>query len=201
MVPSFVCLLNVPKLSNVFVSQKPQLTYRDISKAWTFDNSAFTTFDTKDMTTASFFAHCENYSAIKPHSYVYYSRPITDFPLEVQADIGNLSVFDVTTYKGREVEAHVWLGMVNVTSNLHYDASYNFYVQLYGHKRFVLYPPAATKHLYLYPMMHHSFRQSQIDMARLNFGKFPKARYLVRTSKRRGPLIHTSSIYRQKVMK
>ena len=50
-----------------------------------------------------------------------------------------------------------------------------------------MFPPEATRSLYLFPMMHHSFRQSQItDITTTNNNddykiKFPKLSQLVHT--------------------
>ena len=38
------------------------------------------------------------------------------------------------------VEANAWAGVPGVSSPLHYDAAHNTYLQLTGHKRFLLVP-------------------------------------------------------------
>ncbi len=43
------------------------------------------------------------------------------------------------------------MGGAEVTAAAHYDAVHNLYVQLYGHKRFILFPPIANRVLYTYP--------------------------------------------------
>ena len=48
----------------------------------------------------------------------------------------------------------MWLGPGGATTHTHYDISYNFYAQIYGVKRFVLWPPEEHQNLYLYPFLH-----------------------------------------------
>lgn len=48
----------------------------------------------------------------------------------------------------------------------HYDASYNFFLQVRGRKRFTLRPPGSP--LYPYPCLHPHYGHSQIDHHRLN---------------------------------
>jgi hypothetical protein len=76
---------------------------------------------------------------------------------------------------GKRSEVNVWIGTSNVTTVLHYDAYHNTYVQLYGHKRFLLAPPRAFWGLYLYPATHPSDRQSQVRPGLLDpdLGEFP----------------------------
>jgi ribosomal protein L16 Arg81 hydroxylase len=65
------------------------------------------------------------------------------------------------------------MGGKGVTAQTHYDSLHNLYVQLYGHKTFVLSPPYAVEKLYLYPSLHPSFRQSQVDFEHPDHGLFP----------------------------
>lgn len=44
------------------------------------------------------------------------------------------------------------MGREGIITHTHYDASYNFFVQLQGKKRFTLFPPNQT--MYLYPCLH-----------------------------------------------
>ena len=65
------------------------------------------------------------------------------------------------------VEQNAWAGVPGISSPLHYDAAHNVYLNLMGHKRFLLLPPEATPLLYPFPRLHPSTRQSQLDLRRL----------------------------------
>lgn len=70
-------------------------------------------------------------------------------------------------------EPTMWLGPEGVVSTLHFDSSHNFFVQLYGHKRFVLVPPEDSRRVY-YPcygfeMLHFS----PVDVERPDPARFP----------------------------
>ena len=60
----------------------------------------------------------------------------------------------------------LWMGTPGVQSRLHYDASYNFYSQLYGAKRFVVFPPSIHQKICLYPFLHPASRQSCFPLER-----------------------------------
>ena len=54
----------------------------------------------------------------------------------------------------------VWIGR-DTTTHTHVDESRNFYTQVCGRKRFVLWRPAAHRDLVLYPESHPGYRQAQ----------------------------------------
>ena len=56
----------------------------------------------------------------------------------------------------------LWLSQPGTVSNLHYDRSHNFYIQLGGRKRFTLVPPSEWPYTYLYPWLHPCYHQSQV---------------------------------------
>src|SRR5206468_1497977 len=58
---------------------------------------------------------------------------------------------------------NLWIGQYGVTAQCHYDASDNFYIQLQGKKRFVMFPPEANQNLYLYSAIHSMNRRSQFN--------------------------------------
>ncbi len=57
------------------------------------------------------------------------------------------------------------MGCRDTTSAAHFDIVDNFYVQLYGRKRFVLFPPMYHRSFYIYPRSHPNSRQSQVDFS------------------------------------
>ena len=58
---------------------------------------------------------------------------------------------------------NVWMGQPNVIAHCHYDGYHNFYAQLYGTKRFILFSPTNWPGLYPYPFLHPSHAQAQVN--------------------------------------
>lgn len=69
----------------------------------------------------------------------------------------------------------MWFGMKGVRSTIHYDESYNFYVQIFGTKRWYFAPPTYYSSCYLHPMAHPSTRQCQLDWPHTDSARFPRA--------------------------
>uniref|UniRef100_G3MRR5 JmjC domain-containing protein n=1 Tax=Amblyomma maculatum TaxID=34609 RepID=G3MRR5_AMBMU len=65
----------------------------------------------------------------------------------------------------------------NITPT-HYDEQQNFFAQLRGHKRFLLFSPDQYKCLYPHPVWHPHDRQSQVDLANRDLDRFPLAAQL-----------------------
>jgi hypothetical protein len=68
---------------------------------------------------------------------------------------------------------NVWIGPSGVTTHLHYDVYHNFYAQIHGWKRFILFPPENFNYLYLYPFLHPGGQSSQVNLDDINLEKFP----------------------------
>jgi hypothetical protein len=54
---------------------------------------------------------------------------------------------------------NLWLGMKGGTTPCHYDGYHNMYVQLSGHKKFLLLPPGRMRELQVFPFLHPSYGQ------------------------------------------
>lgn len=115
--------------------------------------------------------------------YYYLTMPVDNLPDQLKSDIGDFSPF---TIPWRSIcmlfahplvrlmvtgEANLWVSKSPTTMTMHYDLLHNFYCQIHGKKKFVLFPPSDAKHLYLFPRLHPSSRMSQIDPNQLD--KFP----------------------------
>jgi hypothetical protein len=57
---------------------------------------------------------------------------------------------------------------------MHYDLNYNFHVQVFGEKHFLLFPPEEHEKVYLFPRIHPHHRRSQIDLDHIDINKFPR---------------------------
>jgi hypoxia-inducible factor 1-alpha inhibitor (HIF hydroxylase) len=61
----------------------------------------------------------------------------------------------------------------NITP-VHYDEQENFFAQVDGHKRCLLFSPEMLKCLYPFPVWHPCDRQCMVDLRNPNFDRFPK---------------------------
>ncbi len=78
-------------------------------------------------------------------------------------------------------DLQLWVGPSGHTSPLHFDSGDGTLLQLRGAKHVVLFPPAQTKNLYLFPYYSRvSPRFSQVDTDRPDFRVFPRYREALR---------------------
>lgn len=61
-------------------------------------------------------------------------------------------------------QTHVWVAPAGTVTPAHFDVYHNFFAQLHGRKRFLLFPPSAWQQLYLYPILHPGGRSSQVNL-------------------------------------
>uniref|UniRef100_A0A1A8GXL8 Hypoxia-inducible factor 1-alpha inhibitor n=1 Tax=Nothobranchius korthausae TaxID=1143690 RepID=A0A1A8GXL8_9TELE len=71
------------------------------------------------------------------------------------------------------------VGMEGNVTPAHYDEQQNFFAQIKGHKRCILFHPDQFECLYPYPVHHPCDRQSQIDFDNPNYEKFPNFKNVV----------------------
>ena len=119
-----------------------------------------------------------------PSSWLYFVSAVDRLPSVLRADLGDLR--SLSTPFAPVVETHVWVGTAGVSSPLHFDLAHNVYAQLRGRKRFLLFPPSATDALYVYPRLHPSSRQSQLDLRALPRSAFPRFHARLRQTGGRG---------------
>jgi hypoxia-inducible factor 1-alpha inhibitor (HIF hydroxylase) len=68
------------------------------------------------------------------------------------------------------------VGMPDVVTPAHYDSMENFFAQISGHKRCILFNPLQYRNLYPYPVHHPHDRQSQVNFDDPDLDKFPRFR-------------------------
>jgi len=92
--------------------------------------------------------------------WLYYSRRCNRDLGVVQEDVQPQAFMGL----GGEgsVMQNVWFAGPNVSAALHYDPHHNFFVQVFGTKRFLLLSPSAWASVYLYPFYHPHDRHSQL---------------------------------------
>ncbi|XP_033124558.1 hypoxia-inducible factor 1-alpha inhibitor-like [Anneissia japonica] len=66
------------------------------------------------------------------------------------------------------------IGMDGNVTPAHYDEQQNFFAQIQGYKKCILFPPNQFAYLYPFPVSHPCDRQSQVDFDSPDFAKFPK---------------------------
>eukprot|EP00039_Didymoeca_costata_P004501 m.73655 g.73655 ORF g.73655 m.73655 type:complete len:502 (-) comp12429_c0_seq3:96-1601(-) len=63
---------------------------------------------------------------------------------------------------------NVWLGSTGVLTHCHYDGYHNFYVQVYGRKRFWLFSPSQESLLHPYSYLHPCHAQCQVNLSQFS---------------------------------
>lgn len=71
------------------------------------------------------------------------------------------------------------IGMEGNVTPAHYDEQQNFFAQIKGHKRCILFPPDQFECLYPYPVHHPCDRQSQVDFDNPDYEKCPDFKNIV----------------------
>uniref|UniRef100_UPI00398F5827 hypoxia-inducible factor 1-alpha inhibitor isoform X2 n=1 Tax=Pristiophorus japonicus TaxID=55135 RepID=UPI00398F5827 len=71
------------------------------------------------------------------------------------------------------------VGMEGNVTPAHYDEQQNFFAQIKGYKRCILFPPDQFDCLYPYPVHHPCDRQSQVDFENPDYERFPNFRNVV----------------------
>eukprot|EP01119_Soliformovum_irregulare_P012952 TRINITY_DN3400_c0_g1_i3.p1 TRINITY_DN3400_c0_g1~~TRINITY_DN3400_c0_g1_i3.p1 ORF type:complete len:465 (-),score=105.57 TRINITY_DN3400_c0_g1_i3:144-1538(-) len=157
----------LPHLKSVTKHDKPSIVYFEADAPMAkFNLPWLRAIETlESMTSAEFFGN-----ASQKGSYCYWKDKISaTSPLYddiLPHDI--LSVSKSPSYVG------IWMGQKGVSANTHYDIEYNFYVQIYGEKRWTIWPPESHWDMYLSPRLGPNYRQSQVDFnAPIDLQKYP----------------------------
>ncbi|XP_065846591.1 jmjC domain-containing protein E-like [Oscarella lobularis] len=104
-------------------------------------------------------------------TYLYFSQNIGQLKPQFLSDVQPIKDLVLNDYG---VQINLWIGRQGITTYTHYDATYNFFVQIEGEKRFTLFPPSTE--MYLYPCLHPHYGHSQIrNLTDIDKTKFPKS--------------------------
>ncbi|KJE93403.1 hypothetical protein CAOG_08762 [Capsaspora owczarzaki ATCC 30864] len=99
----------------------------------------------------------------------YFSGPLDLLP-SLKVDVGDSGSF--TRERPSITEGNVWMGCKGAVTQTHYDAAYNLFTQIHGRKRFLLTAPDEVERFFLYPRLHPSHRQSQVNWMHPEPAKF-----------------------------
>lgn len=72
-------------------------------------------------------------------------------------------------------QCFLWLGAGKTNSPLHYDHGNNFFIQIYGEKRFIILEPNQISNLYPYPLNSQTPRISRVNIFNSDYSLFPKS--------------------------
>ena len=104
--------------------------------------------------------------------YHYYTGDIDDLGHWALGDIS--PVEELLVPNPQHSSINVWMGQAHVVAHSHYDGYHNFYAQLYGRKKFVMFRPTNWPGLYPYPFLHPSHAQAQVNLSEVSdVQKFP----------------------------
>ncbi|TQF71320.1 cupin-like domain-containing protein [Pseudoalteromonas luteoviolacea] len=101
--------------------------------------------------------------------------PITEVIPQTKSQINTFPYWSKFLYKLSSQKALFWMGPAGCKSALHFDDAPNLNVQLYGKKRWVIYPKSEYENLYL-PSTLEFPHFSPINMDAPDFERFPKFR-------------------------
>uniref|UniRef100_H2ZFW9 JmjC domain-containing protein n=2 Tax=Ciona savignyi TaxID=51511 RepID=H2ZFW9_CIOSA len=79
------------------------------------------------------------------------------------------------------------IGLEGNITPVHYDEQENFFAQISGYKRCILFSPDQFDCLYPHPVAHPCDRQSQVDLSNPDYKRFPKFRNVRPTEAIVGP--------------
>jgi lysine-specific demethylase 8 len=84
-----------------------------------------------------------------PEEAYFLSEPLAQVAPQLVGDIA------VPGWFKEEPDAHLWIGHAGISSGCHFDIYPNCNVQIYGEKRFILFPPSERRRLYWHPRGGH----------------------------------------------
>ena len=100
-----------------------------------------------------------------PRRFLHVSaEPLADESLGKLLSDGAIEAACPENERESACHARLWAGEAGTASHAHYDGVANWFVQVHGRKRVLLWPPQDWEAMRLHPHPHPAHRQSQIDM-------------------------------------
>ncbi len=103
---------------------------------------------------------------------VYLRAPLSRLPAALMDDL------EIPAYcRGRLALRHnLWFSGTGTVSQLHFDLPHNLVAQVHGHKRFVLFAPSESPHLYPEPLLSSTPHLARVDPESPDYARFPLLR-------------------------
>lgn len=117
----------------------------------------------KPMTQKEFWIEMTN---LPEGEFMYFNAEIGLLDASLRGDAAP-QFFSSQSARLGKVITNVWMGSKGSTAAVHHDPFDNFFVQIYGSKRFTLFPPEVQHALYVYPKTHPASRQAQVNLNKL----------------------------------
>lgn len=102
-------------------------------------------------------------NASSASEFIYYSGSVDGLGQWAVEDIQPLD--ELISLNPAISSVNAWLGPPNVIAHCHYDGYHNFYVQLFGRKRFWLAPPSTWPLLRPAPFLHPCHAQCMVNLS------------------------------------
>lgn len=142
-----------PRFGPLFRSKKPMSALETVK--WANPHQLF------DMPKSEFFAQVvrPKRAANGSVDYLYYTGNLNSPDL-----LNDLHPYNDLLLTPDRAHVILWVGQAGVIAHTHLDSYDNFFVQLRGRKRFLLFEPAQAEYLHPYPFLHPSHAQAQVDI-------------------------------------
>lgn len=161
---------HVPELTRVYLASDPAITFFDRTRPMANLSGVVWDPEVKFMDMASRTYYELEDDASTP-SWLYYTGPIELWPKRMRRDLNPLEFLRLD----EKWVVSAWLGFQGVIAHPHYDVYDNLYVMLQGRKKFHLFGPDETLHMYLHPRLHPGHRQAQVNFTALDLARHPRA--------------------------
>eukprot|EP00040_Diaphanoeca_grandis_P002122 m.20604 g.20604 ORF g.20604 m.20604 type:complete len:588 (-) comp13004_c0_seq1:46-1809(-) len=95
---------------------------------------------------------------------------LDDLGIEKLADVSPIYPFMVLSPEFNLAEeqlfrsTHVWISPKESVTPAHYDIAHNFFIQMKGRKRVLMFPPESWQLLYLHPILHPASLSAQVNL-------------------------------------
>lgn len=101
---------------------------------------------------------------------VYLRAPLSRLPPELTADL------EIPAYcRGRPALRHnLWFSGADTVSQLHFDLPHNLVAQVYGQKRFILFAPSESRHVYPESLFSSTPHLARVDPESPDYARFPR---------------------------
>ncbi|XP_062507617.1 hypoxia-inducible factor 1-alpha inhibitor-like [Corticium candelabrum] len=166
---------------NVYSSQTGRFKYFDDKKAQTFPGFECP-MQLNEMTFDEFVRKVREWKAGDRALYLQQALNDTVKPSIVRDFIGFdwdwLNFHQAKQKWGPLTSNLVLIAMGGNITPAHYDEQHNFFCQVEGRKRCILFHPDQFECLYPHPVSHPCDRQSQVDFDRPDFSRFPKFKHV-----------------------